>query len=64
MICRKLKEGLVWNKASRNDEFRWSLGEASKRWKGLISLVEGYSMNKNLELEVNWLEWRSCIKRF
>lgn len=54
----------MWNKASRNDEFRWSLGEASKRWKGLISLVEGYSMNKNLELEVNWLEWRSCIERF
>lgn len=26
-------------------------------------LEEGYSTSKNLEMEVNWLEWRRCIER-
>lgn len=40
------------------------LGGASKRWKSITGLKEGYSISKNIEMEINWLEWRSCIERF
>lgn len=31
MIRRKLKEGLLWNKANRNDEFRFGILEKQAR---------------------------------
>lgn len=64
MVQRKLTEGTVWDKANGKVNSELGSWKSKQERKGVTGLEEGYSRSRSIEMEVNWLEWRSCIEMF
>lgn len=63
MMRRKLREGTVWDKANGKGEFRVGILEKQAR-DGKCSRFRGRLQHKQKQMEVSWLEWRSCTEMF
>lgn len=64
MINRKLSEGLVWDKANGKDELRFGILEKQARDRKVLQVQRKVNNTSKNKMEMNWLEWRSCIERF